>query len=86
MSSSSMFFLAFALCVSACANASPKFDKLFQPYWAADHFTFDGDAVNMKLDNYSGAGFSSKSKYMFGKVNIQIRLVQGDSARTENLT
>ncbi|GKC40666.1 xyloglucan endotransglucosylase/hydrolase protein 9-like protein, partial [Tanacetum coccineum] len=28
------------------------------------------------------AGFSSKSKYMFGKVNIQIRLVQGDSAGT----
>ncbi|XP_071692609.1 xyloglucan endotransglucosylase protein 6-like [Rutidosis leptorrhynchoides] len=36
----------------------------------------------MKLDNYSGAGFSSKSKYMFGKVNVQIKLVQGDSAGT----
>ncbi|KAK9052024.1 hypothetical protein SSX86_028652 [Deinandra increscens subsp. villosa] len=63
-------------------NATAAFDDLFQPYWAADHFSFDGDAVNMKLDNFSGAGFSSKSKYMFGKVNVQIKLVGGDSAGT----
>jgi xyloglucan:xyloglucosyl transferase len=36
----------------------------------------------MKLDNYSGAGFSSKSKYMYGKVTTQIKLVEGDSAGT----
>lgn len=30
----------------------------------------------------SGAGFQSKSKYMFGKVTIQIKLVEGDSAGT----
>lgn len=29
-----------------------------------------------------GAGFSSKSKYMFGKVTVQIKLVEGDSAGT----
>ncbi|KAK6134870.1 hypothetical protein DH2020_031411 [Rehmannia glutinosa] len=38
--------------------------------------------LKMKLDNYSGAGFSSKSKYMFGKVTVQIKLVEGDSAGT----
>jgi hypothetical protein len=31
---------------------------------------------------FSGAGFSSKSKYMFGKVTVQIKLVDGDSAGT----
>lgn len=30
----------------------------------------------------SGAGFQSKSKYMFGKVTVQIKLVEGDSAGT----
>lgn len=30
----------------------------------------------------SGAGFSSKNKYMFGKVTVQIKLVEGDSAGT----
>lgn len=31
---------------------------------------------------FLGAGFQSKSKYMFGKVTIQIKLVEGDSAGT----
>jgi len=31
---------------------------------------------------FTGAGFQSKSKYMFGKVTIQIKLVEGDSAGT----
>ena len=30
----------------------------------------------------SGAGFASKSKYLFGKVTLQIKLVEGDSAGT----
>jgi len=30
----------------------------------------------------TGAGFGSKSKYMFGKVTIQLKLVEGDSAGT----
>ena len=29
-----------------------------------------------------GAGFQSKNKYMFGKVTIQLKLVEGDSAGT----
>ncbi|KVH95959.1 Beta-glucanase [Cynara cardunculus var. scolymus] len=82
-SSSSFLFTTLFLSLYVCSVISTaKFDQLFQPYWAADHFSFDGEAVNMKLDNFSGAGFSSKSKYMFGKVNIQIKLVEGDSAGT----
>ncbi|PSS05782.1 Xyloglucan endotransglucosylase/hydrolase protein [Actinidia chinensis var. chinensis] len=59
-----------------------RFDELFHPSWALDHFSYEGEALKMKLDHYSGAGFSSKSKYMFGKVTIQIKLVEGDSAGT----
>lgn len=36
----------------------------------------------MRFDDVSGAGFQSKSKYLFGKVNMQIKLVEGDSAGT----
>lgn len=32
--------------------------------------------------DFTGAGFNSKSKYMFGKVTVQIKLVEGDSAGT----
>lgn len=63
------------------ANSS-TFDELFQPSWASDNFIYEGDLLKLKLDNYSGAGFQSKSKYMYGKVNIQIKLVEGDSAGT----
>ncbi|XP_042007756.1 xyloglucan endotransglucosylase/hydrolase protein 9-like [Salvia splendens] len=72
-------FAAFAL--AGLVNSS-KFDPLFQPSWAFDHFTSEGEVVHMKLDNHSGAGFSSKSKYLFGKVTVQIKLVAGDSAGT----
>jgi len=75
--------LAFSVAVVMVGSVeSSRFDELFQPRWAMDHFTYEGELLKMKLDNYSGAGFSSKSKYLFGKVNIQIKLVEGDSAGT----
>ncbi|GER53253.1 xyloglucan endotransglucosylase/hydrolase protein [Striga asiatica] len=70
-----------AFAVVGCVSSS-RFDELFQPGWATDHLTYEGEVLRMKLDNYSGAGFSSKSKYMFGKVSVQIKLVEGDSAGT----
>ncbi|KAH6795978.1 hypothetical protein C2S51_036964 [Perilla frutescens var. frutescens] len=70
-----------AFAVMGCVRSS-RFDELFQPDWALDHFTYEGELVKMKLDSYSGAGFSSKRKYMYGKVTVQIKLVEGDSAGT----
>ncbi|KAI5340402.1 hypothetical protein PRUPE_3G223200 [Prunus persica] len=72
-------FVGFAL-VGLVSSA--KFDELFQPTWAFDHFTHEGELLHMKLDNFSGAGFQSKNKYLFGKVSLQIKLVEGDSAGT----
>lgn len=72
--------LMLMLCVSM--STSSKFDELFQPTWAFDHFVHQGDLLKLKLDNSSGAGFGSKNKYMFGKVSIQLKLVEGDSAGT----
>lgn len=34
--------------------SSSKFDELFQPSWAFDHFSYEGETLKMKLDNYSG--------------------------------
>ena len=33
---------------------SAKFDELFHPAWALDHFIYEGDLIKLKLDNYSG--------------------------------
>ncbi|XAR68068.1 Xyloglucan:xyloglucosyl transferase [Bertholletia excelsa] len=76
-----LLFLSLAT-VMVSSVSSKKFDELFQPSWAQDHFIYEGELLKMKLDNYSGAGFSSKSKYLFGKVTVQIKLVEGDSAGT----
>lgn len=42
-----------AFSVVGCLCSS-SFDELFQPSWALDHFTYEGEVLKMKLDNYSG--------------------------------
>ncbi|KAI4347350.1 hypothetical protein L6164_008166 [Bauhinia variegata] len=72
--------LSWALLLNSaiCAN----FSELFQPYWAPDHIVTQGDLTALTLDNVSGCGFESKSKYLFGKASVEIKLVEGDSAGT----
>ncbi|KAI3959558.1 hypothetical protein MKX01_025074 [Papaver californicum] len=61
---------------------SAKFDELFEPSWSLDHVVYEGEQLKLQLDHSSGAGFGSKSKYLFGKTTMQIKLVEGDSAGT----
>ncbi|MCE3215564.1 putative xyloglucan endotransglucosylase/hydrolase protein 25 [Datura stramonium] len=42
----------------------------------------NGEILTLTLDNTSGSGFESKREYMFGKIDMQIKLVQGNSAGT----
>ncbi|XP_043718968.1 xyloglucan endotransglucosylase/hydrolase protein 9 [Telopea speciosissima] len=81
-SSIKFLFFSFSVVVLVGLVSASRFDDLFQPNWALDHFIYEGEELKLKLDNYSGAGFASKSKYMFGKTTIQIKLVEGDSAGT----
>ncbi|OVA15365.1 Glycoside hydrolase [Macleaya cordata] len=77
-----LFFTLFAASVLVGLVDSAKFDQYFEASWAQDHLEYDGEQLNLKLDTYSGAGFASKSKYLFGKTTVQIKLVEGDSAGT----
>ncbi|KAJ0104853.1 hypothetical protein Patl1_19437 [Pistacia atlantica] len=74
----SLMSLATLLNVAFCAN----FSDFFQPLWAPDHIATEGDHINLSLDTVSGCGFESRSKYLFGKASMQIKLVEGDSAGT----
>lgn len=38
--------------------------------------------LNLTLDQSSGSGFQSKAEYLYGKVDMQIKLVPGNSAGT----
>ncbi|XP_031495548.1 xyloglucan endotransglucosylase protein 6-like [Nymphaea colorata] len=73
--------LMLVLCLEL-AVGSLRFEDRFQPNWAPDHVMYDGDLIELRLDNSSGCGFASKSKYLFGSVSVQIKLVEGDSAGT----
>ncbi|OAY63484.1 xyloglucan endotransglucosylase/hydrolase protein 9-like [Ananas comosus] len=64
------------------ASGLSKFDDVIQPSWASDHVIYDGDLLLLKLDNFSGSGFASKNKYLYGKATADIKLVPGDSAGT----
>lgn len=50
-------FLGFFVCLLflvGLSSASSKFEDLFQPSWANDHFIREGELLRLKLDNYSG--------------------------------
>ncbi|WOK96443.1 xyloglucan endotransglucosylase/hydrolase protein 9 [Canna indica] len=74
--------LLFWVAVAATGVRCSKFDDLVQPSWATDHIIYEGELLKLKLDNSSGAGFASKSKYLYGKVTAELKLVEGDSAGT----
>lgn len=42
----------------------------------------NGKLLTLSLDKASGSGFQSKSQYLFGKIDMQIKLVPGNSAGT----
>ncbi|KAK6142285.1 hypothetical protein DH2020_022633 [Rehmannia glutinosa] len=41
-----------------------------------------GRALMLSLDRYSGSGFQSKNEYLFGRFDLQLKLVPGNSAGT----
>ncbi|KAK9097894.1 hypothetical protein Syun_024939 [Stephania yunnanensis] len=42
----------------------------------------NGELLTLSLDKASGSGFQSKNEYLFGKIDMQIKLVAGNSAGT----
>ena len=41
-----------------------------------------GQLLTLSLDTASGSGFQSKNEYLFGRIDMQIKLVAGNSAGT----
>ncbi|KAL0013336.1 hypothetical protein SO802_000405 [Lithocarpus litseifolius] len=41
-----------------------------------------GELLTLSLDKASGSGFQSKNEYLFGKIDMQLKLVPGNSAGT----
>ncbi|CAL9103118.1 unnamed protein product [Musa acuminata var. zebrina] len=78
-----MRFLLVACSLAAIASAG-NFYQEFDVTWGDDRAKNldNGQLLTLSLDKASGSGFQSKNQYLFGKIDMQIKLVPGNSAGT----
>lgn len=64
--------------------ASANFYEDFDVTWGDGRAKIidNGELLTLTLDKTSGSGFQSKDEYMFGKIDMQLKLVAGNSAGT----
>ncbi|KAK4577930.1 hypothetical protein RGQ29_028178 [Quercus rubra] len=88
MSSSSlqvvMLLLALFSLSALVATSAGNFGQDFDITWGNDHVKMldGGRFLTLSLDNTSGSAFQSKNEYLFGRIDMQIKLVSGNSAGT----
>jgi hypothetical protein len=77
--------LAVAVAVAATrAAADRSFHRDFDAVWGRRNARFleQGRVVELSLDERTGSRLESKDRYLFGRFDIDIRLVAGESAGT----
>ncbi|KAL3373480.1 hypothetical protein AABB24_005459 [Solanum stoloniferum] len=85
MASSSKLVLVMCFMVSAFGIAiGNTLDQEFEITWGDGRAKIlnNGDLLTLSLDKISGSGFQSKNEYLFGKIDMQLKLVSGNSAGT----
>ncbi|KAK9213435.1 hypothetical protein WN943_002823 [Citrus x changshan-huyou] len=68
------------LAAVSAGNCNEEFDIT----WGDGHGKIfnNGQLLTLNLDHYSGSGFQSKKQYLFGKIDMQLKLVPRNSAGT----
>ncbi|XP_047333209.1 probable xyloglucan endotransglucosylase/hydrolase protein 23 [Impatiens glandulifera] len=76
------FAFVFVLSIDVCSGAN--FNEKVDITWGDGRAKIlnNGDLLSLSLDQPSGSGFQSKNQYLFGKIDMQIKLVSGNSAGT----
>lgn len=77
------FFTLLACSFLAVATAG-SFYQDFDITWGDKRANIlnNGQLLTLSLDRVSGSGFQSKHEYLFGKIDMQLKLVAGNSAGT----
>ncbi|KAH9611452.1 hypothetical protein KSS87_009102 [Heliosperma pusillum] len=81
-------YLSFLIVVLACmisaAFSVADFNRNIDVTWGDGRgkIVNNGQLLTLSLDKTSGSGFQSKSQYLFGKIDMQLKLVPGNSAGT----
>ncbi|GMY38813.1 probable xyloglucan endotransglucosylase/hydrolase protein 10 [Fagus crenata] len=70
--------------ISEATVSTGNFNEDFFITWSPSYVntSFDGRTRSLKLDKDSGSGFASKEKFLFGQIDMKIKLVPGRSAGT----
>lgn len=78
-----LVFPLFACSLMAITSAG-NFHQQFQITWGNERAKIldNGQYLTLSLDKASGSGFQSKNEYLFGKIDMQLKLVSGNSAGT----
>ncbi|XP_058226194.1 probable xyloglucan endotransglucosylase/hydrolase protein 23 [Rhododendron vialii] len=83
--STSVLLLAISLVGSLCLVVSAgNFYQDMDITWGDGRGKIlnNGNLLTLSLDKTSGSGFQSKNQYLFGKIDMQLKLVPGNSAGT----
>ncbi|KAK4337546.1 hypothetical protein RND71_042033 [Anisodus tanguticus] len=83
--SSTKLLLVICVMISAFGvTIGGKFNEEFDITWGDGRANIlnNGDLLTLSLDKISGSGFQSKNEYLFGKIDMQLKLVPGNSAGT----
>ncbi|KAJ4827787.1 hypothetical protein Tsubulata_021261, partial [Turnera subulata] len=84
MASSNMVLVLLLLGSLMVAYGAGNFYNNFDITWGDGRAKIlnNGDLLTLSLDKASGSGFQSKNEFLFGKIDMQLKLVQGNSAGT----
>jgi xyloglucan:xyloglucosyl transferase/xyloglucan:xyloglucosyl transferase TCH4 len=77
-----VLYVLFATFMSA--YAAGNFYQNFDITWGDGRAKIldNGQLLTLSLDKASGSGFQSKNEYLFGNIDMQLKLVPGNSAGT----
>ncbi|XP_019183577.1 PREDICTED: probable xyloglucan endotransglucosylase/hydrolase protein 23 [Ipomoea nil] len=77
-------FILLLTTLSAAGIAAGNFINEIGFNWGQDHGKIleNGQLLTLSLDRASGSGFRSTNQYMYGKIDMKIKLVPGNSAGT----
>nr|POE79254.1 xyloglucan endotransglucosylase/hydrolase 2 [Quercus suber] len=76
--------LSLFILTSLVAVSAGNFYQDFDITWGDNRAKIlnGGNLLTLSLDKISGSGFQSKNEYLFGRIDMQIKLVAGNSAGT----
>ncbi|KMT15016.1 hypothetical protein BVRB_3g065200 [Beta vulgaris subsp. vulgaris] len=73
------------LIVCSTAHGAGQFYDEFEPTFGGNRVRISGrrsQFLSLSLDKFSGSGFRSKKEYLYGRIDMEVKLVAGNSAGT----